>query len=728
MGARVSARNLKRCGRAARTPNRLGAGSCANSSLIHNPREDTLTSKKYMHTQNYDAIVVGSGISGRPASVGGRGRRVFPLPRAVNLALCFGIGVVALALAASAASAAPPKIEARKKPTLTVDGKTFRDLNASGALDPYEDWRLPFEARVSDLIARLTVEEKAGLMLHAAVQGFTGPNGIVLDQGVAMAGRGVATPTPPSAKELVVDRHIRWLLLRATVPAELAARAANAVQELAESTRLGVPVVLSSDPRHTPAPGTALLAFSAWPEQIGFAAIGDPAVAHEFGRIANREYRAIGLRVVLGPMADVATEPRWARIPGTFGEDAALVAQLTRAYIEGFQGETLGPDSVLCVTKHWPGHGPVQDGLDPHLDYGRWQVYPGNNFEHHLGPFRAAFDAGTGGIMPGYAIPVGLDTVGMNFSPVIVRDLLRGKFHFDGLVLTDWLKSMPWGVEKFSQKDRHRLIVEAGCDQIGGEDDPQHLVALMHEGALPASRIDASLRRILRPMFQLGLFENPYVDPAAAKSIAASAEFVRAGLRAQTQSVILLKNAAGLLPLAPNAKIYVENIDRTVAASYGLVVADLAAADVALIKVAAPFALHRYPEGQKAEGFIAELFSKRLHEGTLAYAGAENTGELAAIERLVASGKPVVVCMYLDRPAILTEFLDEVGAVLVHFSSSDRALLDVAFGRAAPSGKLPFDLPRDMDSVRAQRSDVPHDLANPLFRSGFGLSYPARKP
>jgi len=422
-------------------------------------------------------------------------------------------------------------------------------------------------------------------------------------------------------------------------------------------------------------------------------------------------------------MADLATEPRWARIPGTFGEDAELAARLTRAYIEGFQGAALGPESVLCVTKHWPGHGPVKDGLDPHLDYGRWQVYPGKNFAHHLAPFRAALAAGTGGIMPGYAIAEGYDTVGMNFSQRIVGDLLRRGEGFDGLVLTDWLKLMPWGVEQLSPRERHRMIVEAGCDQIGGEDDPSQLIALMRDGVLPAGRIDASLRRILRPMFQLGLFENPYVDPARARAIAGSAEFVRAGRLAQTRSMVLLKNARALLPLASTKKIYVENFDRSLAARHATLVDDPAQADVVLIKVAAPFALHRYADGHEPDNYIARLFAKRLHEGTLAYAGAENASELAAIRRLVATGKPVVVFIYLDRPAVLSEFIDDAGTVVAHFSSDDAALLDVAFGRAAPEGRLPFDLPRDMASVLAQKPDVPHDLANPLFRSGFGLRF-----
>lgn len=617
---------------------------------------------------------------------------------------------------------APPVVGARIKPVLKVGGGQFRDLNADGQVNPYEDWRLPVDARVADLVSRLTVEEKVGLMLHASVQGFTGPNGIVLDQRIPIKVRGVELPAPPPVSEMIGRRHIRWLLLRATEPAETAARAANAVQELAEGTRLGIPVVLGSDPRHSPTVNGGQPAFSMWPEQIGFAAIRDPEVVREFGRIANREYRAIGLRVVLGPMADIASEPRWSRVPGTFGEDVELAAKLTKAYIEGFQGPGLGSESVLCVTKHWPGHGPVKDGLDPHLDYGRWQVYPGGNLDQHIVPFRAAFEAGTGGIMPGYAIPVGYDTVGMNFSKLVVGDWLRRREGFDGIVLTDWLKSMPWGVERLSQKDRHRLIVEAGCDQIGGEDDPQYLLALAKEGAITPERLDASARRVLRAMFRLGLFENPYVDPEAAKAIAGSPAFVRAGHAAQTRSIVLLKNANGLLPLRGRPKLYVENLGAEVAANYGTVVTDLPQADIAIIKVAAPYALHRYAEGEKPEGHIAELFAKRLHEGTLAYEGAENAAELAAIRRLAASGKPVVVCMYLDRPAVLTEFIDQVDAMLVHFSSSDAALLDIVFGRAPASGKLPVDLPRSMESVQHQLPDVPHDFIDPLFSTGYGLT------
>jgi len=635
--------------------------------------------------------------------------------------------------------AAPPQpvLGARKAPTLKLAGLEFKDLNRNGKLDRYEDWRLPASQRVADLISQMTAEEKAGLMIHSSLMGFTGPGGVVLDAPPprpAGAGpgfvpprrEGVAPMDRPSPTDLLLKRNVRWILLRPnpTEPPDVSARFANGLQEIAEGSRLGIPLVLSSDPRHAVTRGGAAFPnqsadpaapnISQWPEQIGFAAAGDPALVREFGRIAAQELRALGLQVSLSPMADIVTEPRWNRIAGTFGEDAKTIATLVKAYIEGFQGPRLGPRSVLCVTKHFPGDGPVKEGLDPHNDYGRWQVYPGNNFDHHLIPFKAAFDAGTGGIMPGYAIPVGFDTVGMNFSKVIVTDMLRRKFNFDGLVVTDWLRNMPWGVENLTEKERQLRMVQAGVDQIGGDNDPRYIIELVKEGAVSESRLNESARRVLTPMFELGLFENPYVDPDRAKSLLASKPFMDAGLAAQRKSIVLLKNARDLLPVAPGKNLYVENVNRETASRYGKVVDDPKQADLAIIAVNAPYEVHKG----------GASFFRGAHEGSLAYAGAENAAELEKIQRLAASGTPVIVAMYMDRPAVLSEFIDRVGAVLVHFSVSDAALLDIVFGREPPSGKLPFDLPRDMTSVLKQKEDVPHDLENPLFRTGFGLSFP----
>ncbi|RPI27774.1 MAG: glycoside hydrolase family 3 protein [Acidobacteria bacterium] len=656
-----------------------------------------------------------------------------------RLVIFVSVSLVPSALFLGTESNAGPKqpvVQGKKAPTLTVEGLTFKDLNKNGKLDKYEDWRLTVDQRAADLVSQMTVEEKAGLMIHSSLMGFTGPGGVVLDApppprpgspaGFAPPRReGIEPMDRPTPSELIVKRNVRWVLLRPnrTETPAVSATFVNGLQEIAEGSRLGIPLALSSDPRHSVSrPGAGPFPqsgepvppnISQWPEQIGLAAAGDPALVREFGRIAAQEFRALGLQVILAPMADVTTEPRWNRIAGTFGEDAGTSARLVKAFVEGFQGKRLGPESVLCVTKHFPGDGPVKEGLDPHNDYGKWQVYPGKNFDHHLVPFKAAFEAATGGIMPGYAIPEGIDTVGMNFSKIIVTDLLRRKFNFNGVVITDWLRNMPWGVEQLSEKERQLRMVEAGVDQIGGDNNPRYIIELVRDGKVPESRLDESARRVLKPMFELGLFENPYVSPERASAVVASKTFKAAGDLAQRKSIVLVKNADRLLPAPSGKKLYVQNISPEVARGYATLVDDPKQADLAIIAVNAPFAVHKG----------GASFFRGAHEGTLAYAGAENASELEGIRKLAASGTPTVVCMYMDRPAVLTEFIDQVGAALVHFSSSDAALLDVVFGRFRPSGKLPFDLPRDMESVTRQKEDVPHDLANPLFRTGFGLKY-----
>jgi beta-glucosidase len=480
--------------------------------------------------------------------------------------------------------------------------------------------------------------------------------------------------------------------------------------------------------------------------------MGDVAAVKEHASIAAREMRVMGLRVLLGPQADVATEPRWTRISGTFGDDFEWVAKLTAAYVEGFQGQQIGPDSVITVVKHFPGDGPVKDGYDPHSDFGKWTIYPANQFESHLIPFKAAFQAGAGAVMGAYMIPVGKDSVGINFSKAMATGLLREKLGFQGILVTDTIRSMPWGVEHLSRKEQEKAMVLAGVDQILSESDPKYVIECVKEGSIPPARLDISARRILKAEFQLGLFENPYVDPEKTRQIVGSEQFVAAGHRAQERSIVLLKNGGSVLPLAAGAKIYLLNINPGVAARYGAVVDDVAKADVAIIRISTPAFV--YPFGGAffapgAEGIPGGGRSGRGGAGrggagrgeasgpvtvsavlgnTLAYTGSANQAELDAVLKLAVSGKPVVVCVDMDRPTILTEFIDQVQGVFAAFGADDAALLNVVFGRVSPAGKLPFDLPSDMPSVMAKAADAAHDLEDPLFRFGFGLTYQSNKP
>ena len=332
--------------------------------------------------------------------------------------------------------------------------------------------------------------------------------------------------------------------------------------------------------------------------------------------------------------------------------------------------------------------------------------------------------------MGAYGIPVGKDTVGINFSKAMINDLLRTKLGFQGIVVTDWNRNMPWGVEKLSEKDRQKTMVLAGVDQIGGDNDPKYILANIKDHSIPMAVIDASARRILKTMFQLGVFENPCVDPDRAKSIVASQEFLAAGYAAQLKSTVLLKNDNHVLPVAANKKICVDGINKDVAARYGSVVDDPKNADIAIIRVASPSTTYPYGGafaggggGGGRGGSPAAPPPISPYGITLAYGNAANWTVLENIRKLAATGMPTVVVVNMDKPVILTEFIDSVAGLFGSFGASEPALLDVIFGKASPAGKLPFDLPADMPSVVSQAADLPFDFDDVLFKFGFGLSY-----
>ncbi len=595
----------------------------------------------------------------------------------------------------------------------TADGFSYRDLNKNGRLDPYEDPRLPLEERVEDVLAQMMLEEKAGLLFHTMAAPPSGPGGF----------HGL-----PPVSELITARLISHFNVLGGGEPRALAEWHNELQALAEQTRLGIPITLSSDPRHAfsnnPATSMFAGAFSRWPEPIGLAAIGDPALVEQFADIARQEYLAVGIRVALHPMADLATEPRWGRINGTFGEDAALASRLVAAYIRGFQGEALGPRSVACMTKHFPGGGPQKDGEDPHFPYGKEQVYPGGNFDYHLIPFEAALAAGTAQIMPYYGVPigVGLEEVAFGFNREVITGLLRERYRFDGVVCTDWglltsreiagsaMEARAWGVEHLSLAERVEKALGAGVDQFGGEECPEVVVDLVRSGRVAEARIDASVRRLLRDKFRLGLFDDPYADADAAERIVGAEQFRATGETAQRRSIVLLKNAAAsagaTLPLSGRPKLYLENVAADASGDYGQIVPELAGADFAILRLAAPF--------EPRDGFLERFF----HAGDLSFP----TEEQARLRRILTS-VPTIVVIHLDRPAVIPELAANSAALLADFGASDAAVLDVIFGRVAPSAKLPFELPSSMEAVRRQKEDVPYDSGEPLFPFGHGLTY-----
>jgi beta-glucosidase len=552
---------------------------------------------------------------------------------------------------------------------LTVNGKSFKDLNKNGRLDKFEDWRLSFDERARDLASRMTVEQIAGLMLYSGHQAIpANPKGFSAGtyNGKAFAESGAhAWDLSDQQKVFLTKDNLRHVLVTTVQSPEVAARWNNKVQALAEGLGLGIPANNSSDPRHTATASTEYNAgsggkISMWPEALGMAATFDPALVKQFGHIAAMEYRALGITTALSPQVDLGTEPRWNRINGTFGEDPQLSADMARAYIDGFQTSTgaselrdgWGFSSVNTMVKHWPSGGPEEGGRDGHFAYGKFAVYPGNNFNMQLIPFtRGAFQlAGrtkmASAVMPYYTISYNQDktykeNVGNGYSRYIINDLLRGKYGYDGVVCTDWLVTgnegkspdvfagKPWGAETLTIAQRHYKVLMAGADQFGGNNDAGPVLEAYQMGVKEKGeswmrkRFEQSAVRLLRNIFRAGLFENPYVDPEVSKTVVGRSDYMTAGYEAQRKSIVLLKNKGGVLPLKKSITVYIpkrvipaardwfgnltperkeDPVSKEMAARYFNLTDDPGKADAAIVFVKSPSSGTGYDKEDRAKG------------------------------------------------------------------------------------------------------------------------------
>ncbi len=486
---------------------------------------------------------------------------------------------------------------------LTVDRLGFKDLNKNGQLDKYEDWRLSADDRAKDLASKMSIEQIAGLMLYsrhqsipAASRGFMAAtyNGKEFkDSGLN------AWDLSDQQKEFLTKDNLRHVLITSVESPEVAAKWNNNAQALVEGYGLGIPANNSSDPRH----GTnsseeynegAGGKISMWPSSLGLAATFDPQLVENFGSIAGKEYRALGIATALSPQVDIATDPRWYRTSGTFGEDPTLSTDIGRAYIDGFQTSTgdkeiadgWGFESVNAMVKHWPGGGSGEGGRDAHYGVGKYAVYPGNNFAMHMIPFiEGAFKlkGKTGmasAVMPYYTISYNQDTknnenVGNAYNKYIIQDLLRDKYNYDGVVCTDWLVTgdettidvfltgKSWGVENLTVAERHYKVLMAGVDQFGGNNDMKPVIEAYNMGVkehgeeFMRARFEQSAVRLLKNIIRTGLFENPYRNVEETKAIVGKPEYMKAGYDAQLKSVVLLKNKANALPLEKNKTVYI---------------------------------------------------------------------------------------------------------------------------------------------------------------------------
>jgi beta-glucosidase len=706
---------------------------------------------------------------------------------------------------------------------LTVDGLAFKDLNKNGKLDKYEDWRLSTDERAKDLASKLTIDQIAGLMLysvHQAIPAMPSPMGTFTYGGKVFGESGAkASDLTDQQRDFLIKDNLRHVLITSVQSPAVAATWNNNVQALVEGVGFGIPANNSSDPRNGTNSGVEYTAgaggkISQWPDEIGLAATFDPAITQQFGSIASKEYRALGISTALSPQIDLGTEPRWARINGTFGEDPQLDADMARAYVDGFQTSTgdaeikdgWGYTSVNAMMKHWPGGGPEEGGRDAHFAYGKYAVYPGNNFDEHLISFTDGALKLSGktkmaaAVMPYYTISYNRDKNGFNggnsYSKYLITDLLRGKYNYDGVVCTDWLVTADegktpdvfwgksWGMETKTVAERHYKILMAGVDQFGGNNvagpviEAYNMGVKEHGEAFMRARFEQSAVRLLKNIFRVGLFENPYLDVEASKKVVGNPDFMTAGYNAQLKSIVMLKNQNNVLPLQngktvylpkkytpsvqgffgpPSKEKYDDAVKPELLKKYFNVTDDPSKADYAIVFVSSPnggagydandvksggtgyvpITLQYGPytatdarEHSIAAGDPAEPTVKdRTYKGKSITAA--NLQDLKTIQETKAAmnGKPVIVVVTVSKPMIFAELEKDANAIVVNFGVQNQATFDILTGVAEPSGLLPFQMPANMKTVELQNEDIPHDMIcytdaeGHTYDFGYGLNW-----
>ena len=678
---------------------------------------------------------------------------------------------------------------------LIVDNLAFKDLNKNNQLDDYEDWRLPVEDRAEDLAGKLTIEDIAGLMLYSSHQSIPGAH-----QGWRSAKYGGlsfyesgAEPSDLSDEQIkfIEEDNLRHVLITNVKSSTVAAKWNNNIQSLSESIGFGIPVNISSDPRHgndsyaefTSGQGGRV---SSWPSSLGLSASFDPDLMKEFGRVASIEYRSLGIATALSPQIDLASDPRWGRFEGTMGEDPNLVTDLARSYVDGFQSTNTkgwGVNSVNTMIKHWPGGGTGEGGRDGHYGFGSYAVYPGDNIEEHMKIFTEGAlnlrgnTLSASAIMPYYTIALGNgEEVGSAYNNYLISNILRDKYQYDGVLCTDWgitgdafavdvfFSGKSFGVENLTVAERHYKALMSGMDQFGGNNDMIPVLEAFKIGVeeygedFMRNRFEKSAVRLLKNIFNVGLFENPYLDYDKSSTIIASEEFDKMGKEAQKKSIVMLKNDQNTLPINTRKKVYMpmrkvpksinffgqetpesmeHKLNILTLLEYYEVVDDPSEADFAIVSIESPDSGYGYdkkdvetggngylpislqysPYTAKfardesiSGGSIFEDFNNRSYNNKSIKTKNESDMKLVHETYKLMNGKPLILIVRVYNPLVFSEIEPYASSILIDFGVESRSMLELLSGKFEPSGLLPFQMPIDMKTVELQKEDIPRDM------------------
>jgi len=649
-----------------------------------------------------------------------------------------------------------PELGYRSAKILVINGLQFKDLNRNGILDKYEDWRLSNNERAMDLLSKMSIEDKVGFMLISTTRlksdQSNNPTSSMANSAVASSDFNeedqvqkinmftrqplpVAMMMSAGTTKGVTKFHLRHFIFRANVSAKLTAEWSNKLQALCESDGLGIPAIIASNPRNHITKDASIglsvgkTVFSTWPGELGLSAMRDLKLVREFADIARQEWQAVGLRKGYMYMADLSTEPRWQRIEGTFGEDANWTAKMITEIVLGFQGTKLSNQSIAMTTKHFPGGGAGVGGQDPHFSWGKFEHFPGKMFQNNLIPFKAAIKAGTSAIMPYYSIPqdTKYEQIAYAYNKAVIKDLLRDSLHFTGIINSDTgpIEMMPWGAENLTIVERYQKTLEAGVNLYSGTADPAKLLETVQSGKVDIKLVDNSVYRLLMEKFQLGLFENPYVDEAAAEKIVGNANFQAKADLAMRKSIVLLRNESKTLPIKSRTKVYLESyLQKNGGKANNVYSNEKNTTNVEFVKT---------PEEAELIVVWVNPGPKSLFQSDgspLNLSLSKNGVDINYINQLSAKKRTVLAINYTN-PWVIDEIYNDadkknIKGVIATFGTTLEALVDVLTGKFNPSGKMPFTTPISEAVVEKQLSDVPGFLKGSdygLFKFNEGISY-----
>jgi beta-glucosidase len=629
----------------------------------------------------------------------------------------------------------------------------------------YQDPSAPTEARVSDLLARMTLEEKVAQMeavsmgrnadslLSGAQPELYGLPGARLSFG-AVTGLGFGADGPGGRAEM-----------------------ANRVQRyFVEETRLGIPVLIVDEALH----GVVTRGATNYPTPLALASTFDTALVHEVFREVGREAARIGTSLVLSPVLDVVQDPRWGRAEETYGEDPYLASRMAVAAITGYQGgpapSGIGPDHVAATTKHFAGHGAPEGGLN----IGPVHMSEVELRNIHLRSFEAAVrEAGVAAVMPAYHEILGAP---VHANPLMLTQILRDEWGFDGVVVSDFFAI------RYNFSTHHvapdsaeagRLAAVAGVDiDLPELASYRFLVDLVQSGQLDETVVDRSVRRVLRLKFRLGLFDDPYVDPAEAERVVAQAGHLQTARKAATRGMVLLKNDDALLPLDPGGigtlALIGPHADLAERGNYsglpsssvtplnavrerlGSDVQVLYAEGARLLEGGRRFGPARLADDTTNQRLLDEAVAvaeqadvvvlalgataRMMHESWAGNEGDNASLELrgtqnALVDAVLATGKPAVVMLFSGGP-LSFRHVDGVASTILYGwylgQETGNAVADILFGDAEPSGRLPVSIARSVGQIPAYYNHAPsarrqgyvfEESSDPLYPFGFGLGY-----